>query len=97
MLESQSGLCATKGCGAKAEAVDHDHVTGKVRELLCHGCNMALGLLREDPQIMRGLADYAEKHGAVPRPPAEIPNLVVSKVREDDVIQLSFLNKAASS
>lgn len=28
--------------------VDHDHTTSKVRSLLCHGCNTAIGLLSED-------------------------------------------------
>jgi hypothetical protein len=48
--------------------VDHDHTCcakntscGKcVRGLLCAGCNMALGLLRNNPGIISGLALYAE-------------------------------------
>lgn len=47
ILERQGGGCAI--CEAKPEdgrnrfAVDHCHATGKVRGVLCHGCNGALG------------------------------------------------------
>lgn len=40
--------------------VDHCHNTGLVRGLLCHNCNRALGLLKDDPALMRRLADYVE-------------------------------------
>jgi Recombination endonuclease VII len=42
LLERQNGTCAI--CGKKAKLnIDHDHVTGQVRGLLCHGCNALLG------------------------------------------------------
>jgi hypothetical protein len=40
--------------------VDHCHVTGKVRKLLCDACNKALGILQEDPEAIKALLDYAE-------------------------------------
>lgn len=43
-------------------AVDHDHQTGKVRKLLCHNCNRALGLMQDDPELLRKAADYVETH-----------------------------------
>jgi len=43
-------------------AVDHDHVTGKVRKLLCHNCNRALGLFKDNPELMRKAAAYVEEH-----------------------------------
>ena len=30
--------------------VDHDHETGKVRGLLCHNCNVSVGLMKENPE-----------------------------------------------
>lgn len=42
--------------------VDHDHNTGKVRELLCHNCNRALGLLRDDSKLLQRALDYLDKH-----------------------------------
>lgn len=42
--------------------VDHDHVTGKVRDALCHHCNTALGLFKENPELMRMAIRYLEEH-----------------------------------
>jgi hypothetical protein len=42
-----------------ARHVDHCHASGVVRGSLHHRCNVALGLLGEDPRIIRGLLDYA--------------------------------------
>lgn len=42
--------------------VDHCHASGVVRRLLCHNCNRALGLLKDDPELMRRCADYIEAH-----------------------------------
>lgn len=41
--------------------VDHNHRTGEVRGMLCHGCNVSLGLLREDLERIRALANYIER------------------------------------
>jgi hypothetical protein len=61
MLESQGGVCAL--CKAPPTPgislhVDHDHGTGEVRGLLCVRCNNAIGLLRENPDLMRRAARY---------------------------------------
>lgn len=47
LLVAQKGLCAICQC-KKQLGVDHDHMTGKVRGLLCGSCNLALGLLRDN-------------------------------------------------
>jgi len=38
--------------------VDHCHRTGKVRGLLCHNCNRALGLLHDDPATILAAFEY---------------------------------------
>jgi hypothetical protein len=52
MYEEQEGLCAlcgkaeiatTREGNLKRLGVDHNHITGRVRGLLCTNCNMALG------------------------------------------------------
>ena len=74
MLAAQSGLCAVcdevpKTSSVRAGAnkyddfvVDHDHVTGKVRGLVCTNCNVALGMIRDNPETARKLAKYLESH-----------------------------------
>src|ERR1017187_7032506 len=67
MLLAQGNKCEVCGevftkVNSGGPKVDHDHDTGKVRSLLCHGCNTALGLLKEDPNRMIALASYITKH-----------------------------------
>lgn len=40
--------------------IDHDHKKNAVRGLLCHGCNTALGLTKEDPATLRRLMSYLD-------------------------------------
>lgn len=61
LLASQAGKCAI--CESTDHAatdwqVDHDHVTGAIRGLLCRPCNVALGLMRDDVDRMRRAIDY---------------------------------------
>ncbi len=42
--------------------IDHDHATGKIRGILCHECNMALGQAQDNPAILRAIADYIENY-----------------------------------
>lgn len=66
----QNGVCAicakpetaTRGGKPKALAVDHCHMTGKVRELLCSACNTAIGKMKEDRNILLSAIRYLDKH-----------------------------------
>lgn len=70
ILKKQDGVCSIckrperaifKG-KVKRLTVDHCHNSKKVRGLLCHSCNVSLGLLKENPETMRAMADYIESH-----------------------------------
>jgi hypothetical protein len=69
MLTKQNGKCAV--CGATEATsrtdhlfVDHDHKTGRVRGLLCHACNFAIGHTNDSPDILRSLASYLESRAS---------------------------------
>lgn len=66
ILNEQGGVCA--GCGGPPTGrsdefyyVDHDHATGRVRGLLCHGCNSVLGYAKDRPEVLENLAEYLRK------------------------------------
>lgn len=62
ILAVQGGVCAIckgphRGRGSYFH-VDHNHTTGKVRGLLCHYCNTAIGSLRDDPVLLESAITY---------------------------------------
>ena len=71
MRQAQNGVCAScdrpetrtdlRNGDALDLAVDHDHVTGQVRALLCNSCNIALGLLQDDPERIEQLLRYIQR------------------------------------
>jgi len=68
MVEDQQNKC--KICekdmnGVREPAIDHCHITGSVRDLLCANCNAALGLLQDDPEIIQNAARYVEYHRSI--------------------------------
>lgn len=61
-FRKQNGLCALCQEPTNKPCVDHDHKTGIVRELLCPVCNKALGLFKDDPELLEKAAAYIRKH-----------------------------------
>jgi hypothetical protein len=58
---AQAGLCAA--CGSQEKlVVDHDHVTGNVRGLLCHTCNVLLGSIEKDQERVEKVMEYFDKY-----------------------------------
>jgi hypothetical protein len=70
MYKNQNGVCAIcKGEGDgkwKKLCVDHDHKTGKVRQLLCRNCNMVLGQVGDNANLLEEMIKYLQKHQPTP-------------------------------
>lgn len=70
ILESQSGLCAI--CkrvlqfggkkGRDAPCINHSHLTGKVRGILCTSCNLLIGYASDSKNILESASNYLEKN-----------------------------------
>lgn len=66
LLKEQGNRCAICHLGVATPwdlAIDHNHVTGKVRGLLCIRCNQGIGMLKDNPEYLRNAAAYLETHG----------------------------------
>lgn len=57
-LNSCCAICRKPPSYKMGLCVDHDHATGKVRGLLCHKCNAALGAFNDDTNLLRSAISY---------------------------------------
>lgn len=64
-LKSQNHTCpiCKKHSSEKEKqfAVDHNHTTGEIRDLLCRECNLALGNIQENYETALALGEYIKK------------------------------------
>ena len=66
MHDKQEGRCAI--CNTHEDIIgrtlhiDHCHVTGNVRQLLCGNCNTGLGMFKDNKQNLNKAIQYLEKH-----------------------------------
>lgn len=71
--QDQGGLCAicgqpetrlnVRGSGLAPLSADHNHLTGVRRGLLCGRCNLMLGNVNEDVDLLQAMIDYLRYHG----------------------------------
>jgi hypothetical protein len=67
--KAHGGICAICGkpettrdkYGLKRLAIDHCHITNKIRGLLCYHCNTGLGHFRDNPQSLQNAISYLQK------------------------------------
>ncbi len=71
MLTAQNGVCAIcknaeTGKNANGDikpfSVDHNHITGEIRGLLCTQCNYMIGHCRESREVLLAGVAYLDKH-----------------------------------
>ena len=83
MLEAQGGRCAICRRLPRDDIslhVDHHHDSGRLRGLLCFGCNVTVGHIREDHDRLRAIAEYLDTHDP------DVQDLVaLTKARIDDL------------
>lgn len=61
LLNTQGGLCAIcKGPEPKHINwnIDHCHVTGRIRGILCRPCNLGLGHFQDNPVLLVAAVEY---------------------------------------
>lgn len=63
MLGAQNGVCAICKTppNGKNLAVDHDHATGKNRQLLCERCNLVLGKVQDNQLLLMHMVSYLQR------------------------------------
>jgi hypothetical protein len=97
ILELQGGVCA--GCKFppkpdKKLCVDHCHSTGKIRGLLCHECNTALGWVKDRKETLASLSRYVEN----PTVGISIPEHGLTRIHRKREMKLKLkLNKKRAS
>lgn len=65
IIESQDNkcvICKSVFVTSRDPKLDHCHVTGKIRGVLCHPCNVSLGLMKENVENILALAEYLKRH-----------------------------------
>lgn len=59
--ETKTGPCYNGACDYVGPLhFDHSHDNGRFRGWLCPGCNRALGIMKDSPARLRGLAEYQD-------------------------------------
>lgn len=66
--EGRCAICGTEDPRGQSKAgrfyVDHNHVTGHVRGLLCHDCNTGLGLFKDNATLLIKGSVYLQERGS---------------------------------
>jgi hypothetical protein len=55
-------ICGNINIKNKALCIDHNHITGQVRGVLCDACNTGIGKLRDDVTLLQQAINYLNKY-----------------------------------
>ena len=58
MLIAQEYRCLICGQSLNKWEMDHDHITGKVRGILCYNCNNGLGKFKDSIELLKKAIEY---------------------------------------
>jgi len=67
LLNKCGGKCEI--CGAEMSSnnhrlgIDHNHITGEIRGILCNACNVGIANLKEDMSILESAIKYLTRNG----------------------------------
>ena len=65
-MTAQGGCCAicrgNDPGGHGRWHVDHDHESGKVRGILCSNCNLGVGNVKDNVELLRRMVEYLQDH-----------------------------------
>ena len=56
-------ICKQPCATGRKLAIDHDHQTDVIRDLLCFKCNAILGLVNDNEDYLWNILDYIKRHG----------------------------------
>ena len=60
--EGKCYICEThEGELSQVLYIDHCHVSGNVRKLLCHECNTGIGMFKDNPKLLQRALQYVQK------------------------------------
>lgn len=64
MALEQNNTCKICSSILTSPHIDHCHTTGRVRGILCSSCNLALGLFKDNTEILKSAIKYLEVDNA---------------------------------
>lgn len=64
--DNKCAICKYEFTSDSDARLDHDHITGKVRALLCNYCNTMLGYAKENIEVLTAAIAYLRKHSMIP-------------------------------
>lgn len=71
MWKKQGHKCAVCGWKTRKPVVDHDHVTGRLRGILCSNCNSGIGMLGDTIEGLEKAILYLEQVKGIQKPQKE--------------------------
>ncbi len=68
LQQGRCAICFTPLAEENKICTDHDHVTGQVRGLLCHHCNIGLGSFKDSEQLLLSAIQYLRQTNTLDTP-----------------------------